>query len=326
MADHPQQHHVEQQPLQQRKQQQPDPAAALRRVLEVVRSGQLDPLLEFCPDEVIDKLLALRKETGSTEQVHFEDIVRASSDGEGTPFLDTYSLRNLVMAAPSSVQLLSAMHISPEKYLQRCAIVAPSGEECVLTFSAALQEVQECQYRGPPLLSKKWMLQGVSGECNSDELPSHPSPSFPPEAVVEAQLAALREGRVASVFAHASPENKASTGPVEKFAAMLNTNPLYSPLMRHATAETVQRLQPSETTYMEVIRITPAAPQTDGAASGSSSSSNASGKRGSSKQQQQQPLIFMWILSRQSENSAWSNCWMTDAVRPMSSIPAEFTR
>jgi hypothetical protein len=81
----------------------------------------------------------------STEQVHFEDIVRASSDGEGTPFLDTYSLRNLVMAAPCSVQLLSAMHVSPEKYLQRCAIVAPSGEECVLTFSAALQEVQECQ-------------------------------------------------------------------------------------------------------------------------------------------------------------------------------------
>jgi hypothetical protein len=81
----------------------------------------------------------------STDQVHFEDIVRASSDGEGTPFLDTYSLRNLVMAAPHSVQLLSAMHISPEKYLQRCAIVAPSGEECVLTFSAALQEVQECQ-------------------------------------------------------------------------------------------------------------------------------------------------------------------------------------
>eukprot|EP00882_Tetradesmus_deserticola_P007026 GHRQ01007398.1.p2 GENE.GHRQ01007398.1~~GHRQ01007398.1.p2 ORF type:complete len:209 (+),score=68.35 GHRQ01007398.1:903-1529(+) len=145
MADNPHQQHVEQQPVQHQKQQQPDPAAALRRVLEVVRSGQLDPLLEFCPDDVIDKLLALRKETGSTEQVHFEDIVRASSDGEGTPFLDTYSLRNVVMSAPRSVQLLSAMHVSAEKYLQRCAIVAPSGEECVLTFSAALQEVQECQ-------------------------------------------------------------------------------------------------------------------------------------------------------------------------------------
>jgi hypothetical protein len=64
MADHSHQQHVEQQPVQPPNQQQPDPAAALRRVLEVVRSGQLDPLLEFCPDEVIDKLLALRKETG----------------------------------------------------------------------------------------------------------------------------------------------------------------------------------------------------------------------------------------------------------------------
>jgi hypothetical protein len=53
-----------------------------------------------------------------------------------------------------------------------------------------------CRYRGPPLLFKQWMLQSVTGECSSDELPSHPSPSFPPEAVVEAQLAALRWGLV----------------------------------------------------------------------------------------------------------------------------------
>jgi hypothetical protein len=116
---------------------------------------------------------------------------------------------------------------------------------------------------------------------------------------------------------------------------MLNHNPLYSPLMGHVTAETVQRLQPSETTYMEVIKITPAAQQpgqlsstaaAGGASAVAAAGSSSNGKRGSSKQQQQQPLIFMWILSRQSENSAWSNCWMTDAVRPMSSIPAEFTR
>lgn len=50
-----------------------------------------------------------------------------------------------------------------------------------------------CRYKSV-LVSKKWMLKGVTGECNSDELPSHPSPSFPPEAVVEAQLAALRWG------------------------------------------------------------------------------------------------------------------------------------
>jgi hypothetical protein len=123
---------------------------------------------------------------------------------------------------------------------------------------------------------------------------------------------------------------------VEKFAAMLNNNPLYSPLMGHVTAETVQRLQPSETTYMEVIRITPGPPQQHQQQGGQSAvgggvAAAANSKRGSSsgskqQQEQQQPLIFMWILSRQSENSAWSNCWMTDAVRPMSSIPAEFTR
>lgn len=49
-----------------------------------------------------------------------------------------------------------------------------------------------CRYRGAPLLSHKWMLQSVVGECSSDALPAHPSPSFPPEAVVEAQIQALR--------------------------------------------------------------------------------------------------------------------------------------
>jgi hypothetical protein len=103
--------------------------------------------------------------------------------------------------------------------------------------------------------------------------------------------------------------------------------------MGHVTAETVQRLQPSETTYMEVIKITPAPPQQQQQQQGGGQSvggraaaaSSANGKRGSSIRQQP-ALIFMWILSRQGENSAWSNCWMTDAVRPMSSIPAEFTR
>jgi hypothetical protein len=36
------------------------------------------------------------------------------------------------------------------------------------------------------------MLRSITGEFASDELPAHPSPSFPPEAVVQAQLYALR--------------------------------------------------------------------------------------------------------------------------------------
>lgn len=37
------------------------------------------------------------------------------------------------------------MYVGPERYLQRCAIVSPAGEECVLTFRTTLQEVSECQ-------------------------------------------------------------------------------------------------------------------------------------------------------------------------------------
>jgi hypothetical protein len=36
------------------------------------------------------------------------------------------------------------------------------------------------------------MLRSITGEFASDELPAHPSPSFPPEAIVQAQLYALR--------------------------------------------------------------------------------------------------------------------------------------
>jgi len=39
----------------------------------------------------------------------------------------------------------AATQVTPEKYLQRCAIVSPSGEECVLTFNVILQEALECQ-------------------------------------------------------------------------------------------------------------------------------------------------------------------------------------
>jgi hypothetical protein len=35
--------------------------------------------------------------------------------------------------------------VTPDKYLQRCAIVSPSGEECVLTFTVVLQDCLECQ-------------------------------------------------------------------------------------------------------------------------------------------------------------------------------------
>jgi hypothetical protein len=46
---------------------------------------------------------------------------------------------------PALPHLPLGLQVTPEKYLQRCTIVSPSGEECVLTFNVVLQEALECQ-------------------------------------------------------------------------------------------------------------------------------------------------------------------------------------
>ena len=132
-------------------------------------------------------------------------------------------------------------------------------------------------------------------------------------AVLTVRVFFCREGRVAPVFAHASPENKAAVGPVERFAFMLQHHPAYAPLMGHLAAETVQRLQPSESTYMEVIRVTPRAQPTSAAGLDSDAAPQQAGE----------PLLFMWIVSRQPGSSMWANCWMTDAVQLVNMMPAQ---
>jgi len=59
--------------------------------------------------------------------------------------VDSYALRNLCYGTPVSVTLLSAIRLSSDRYVQRCAIVAHSGEECVLTFSMLRQDALEPQ-------------------------------------------------------------------------------------------------------------------------------------------------------------------------------------
>jgi hypothetical protein len=44
------------------------------------------------------------------EQVHFQDILKANR--EDLLYLDTFAVRNLIMTAPRSVRLLSAMQVS----------------------------------------------------------------------------------------------------------------------------------------------------------------------------------------------------------------------
>jgi len=135
--------------------------------------------------------------------------------------------------------------------------------------------------------------------------------------VVPGAFCVCRECRVAPVFAHASPENKAAIGPVERFAFMLRQHPGYAPLMGHLAAETVQRLQPSESTYMEVVKVTPRVQHP------APSSSIQDGGQQQQQPRAGEPLLFMWIVSRQPGSSTWANCWMTDAVQLVNVMPAQ---
>lgn len=70
-----------------------------------------------------------------------------------------------------------------------------------------------------------------------------PSPDLTPRQVVGAQLDALRsndrptpDAGIAAAFRFASEANRAATGPLSRFAAMLR-NPLYSPMIDHAVAQ-----------------------------------------------------------------------------------------
>jgi hypothetical protein len=51
-----------------------------------------------------------------------------------------------------------------------------------------------------------------------------------------------RLGDFAAVFAFASPQNQAATGPLERFRAMLHT-PAYVPLIKHRDASIVTTMQ-----------------------------------------------------------------------------------
>lgn len=54
-------------------------------------------------------LLRLLSTRCPDDRVHFEDILKANH--EDLLYLDTYALRNLIMTAPRSMRVLSAMQV-----------------------------------------------------------------------------------------------------------------------------------------------------------------------------------------------------------------------
>ena len=120
-----------------------------------------------------------------------------------------------------------------------------------------------------------------------------PSPALSPSQVVTAQLEGLRrEPRtgagpgpgVLAAWAFASPGNRAATGPVQRFAALLRT-PAYAGLLGHRAAQLGPATERDDDARLEVLVLT-----ADDCALG-----------------------FTWVLSRR-RSPPHDGCWLTDGV------------
>ncbi|HEU0101252.1 MAG TPA: DUF4864 domain-containing protein [Mycobacteriales bacterium] len=123
--------------------------------------------------------------------------------------------------------------------------------------------------------------------------PEAPAPGLSPTDVVLAQLAGLRsEPRVGAaagrgvhqVWAFASPGNRAATGPVQRFAAMLRGS-AYAALLEHRAAQLGPLVDRGDEAQVEVLVL-----GTDDRTVG-----------------------FTWVLARQ-RTGAYAGCWLTEGV------------
>lgn len=81
--------------------------------------------------------------------------------------------------------------LSPEKFIQRCAITNGVGEQAVLTFELVQQECLQSAYKGVQVV-KRWVLHSITGEADLSDVPQQPDPKLSPDAVALAQLQFLR--------------------------------------------------------------------------------------------------------------------------------------
>ena len=123
------------------------------------------------------------------------------------------------------------------------------------------------------------------------ELPE-PSPELAPEEVIGTVLAALarpdqpeRNAGIERTFRFASPDNRAQTGPLDRFIDLVR-NPMYAPLLGHERAIRGDLQRRGDGEVYERVRVI--------ASDGSTAA-------------------FVFVLSRQAEGDC-AGCWMTDAV------------
>ncbi len=118
-----------------------------------------------------------------------------------------------------------------------------------------------------------------------------PDPSYGPERVVAIQLDALatnddpaENAGIETAYNFASPANRRSTGPLDRFVAMV-TGPRYAPMVDHVEATTGPLERDGDEAHQRVT---------------------LTGSDG-------RTVTYRFGLSRQS-GGEWDGCWLTDSV------------
>ncbi|GFR47118.1 hypothetical protein Agub_g8805 [Astrephomene gubernaculifera] len=286
--------------------------SAMDAVWSFATERKVDELLHFIPDEVVEQTASLRSSDKGDTHITLQDVITHSGEIGGFT-LDSFAERLLYFSPPTpgSVTRLSCIRTAPERAVLRYLVAAEGGERAILTFGLECAETLMPHYRSLRV-EFVWQLISVTGEPAGEPAgweeeagrrevdeggewyakQSHPS--LGPEAVVQAQLAALASEDVATVFSFASPANKALTGPLERFELLLR-NPVYRPLLRHRHVTSVRRTMLASDSYSELVKVV----------------SDNTGMP-----QQAVEMTYLWHLSRQPESlEGVANCWMTDSVR-----------
>lgn len=252
------------------------------------------------------------------------------------PFAQRALLYNKPTKAPGRApRVLSSLLVDDAMYVQRFATQDERGEEATLTLRMTLEERLAPNYKSATVF-EQWVVHSVTGEpAESAQLPSEPHAGVAPEAVVAAQLDALKWGDVERCRRFASPRNVASSVDASVFREMLGT-PAYAPLSDpESTNEVSRAVQLGADSFAAVVTCRS---WKHGAGSTAYKSWNVQGKG------QAPPRYFVWLLTRQPgsgsasatdlaaaaavggepgslvlskcPNVDVSGCWLTDAVMP----------
>jgi actin-related protein len=146
-----------------------------------------------------------------------------------------------------------------------------------------------------------WMLS-MSGQAALSSKPDaatipQPEVDLLPQDVVRIVIDALAnndepyaDAGIATTFAFASPANKVSTGPLEKFTSMVKNN-VYGIMVNHSASEFSEVVLTGNNAY-QMVKLT---------------GGNGSG------------VVFAFRLSKQLDGQ-FAGMWMTDAVWPVSNV------